>query len=176
MSEIIRIQTPLTEEGIEQLTIGSRVLINGYVYTARDAAHKKLIDLLNEGKPLPVDLRGQIIYYAGPTPPKPGKVIGSVGPTTSGRMDEYTPALLKLGLKGMIGKGLRSQAVIDAIKKYHAVYFVAIGGAAALISKQIKSSEVVAYPELGPEAIRRLLVEDFPAIVANDMYGGNLYL
>jgi fumarate hydratase subunit beta len=175
MPEILRIHSPLTAEEIEQLTIGTRVLINGFVYTARDAAHKKLLELLNEGIPLPVDLRDQIIYYAGPTPPKPGKVIGSVGPTTSGRMDAFTPRLLEQGLKGMIGKGLRSQEVVNSIKKNQAVYFVAIGGTAALISKHIKACEVVAYPELGTEAIRRLLVEDFPAIVATDMYGGNLY-
>ncbi|MFZ3171573.1 MAG: Fe-S-containing hydro-lyase [Carboxydocellales bacterium] len=175
MSEIIRVNSPLTAEAIEQLTIGARVLISGFVYTARDTAHKKLLELLNEGRPLPIDLRGQIIYYAGPTPPKPGKVIGSVGPTTSGRMDAFTPRLLEQGLKGMIGKGLRSQEVVNSIKKNQAVYFVAIGGTAALISKHIKACEVVAYPELGTEAIRRLLVEDFPAIVATDMYGGNLY-
>ncbi len=171
----LQITTPLTDEQVEKLTIGQSVLISGVIYTARDAAHKKLVELLDKGQLLPVELKGQIIYYAGPTPAKPGQVIGSAGPTTSGRMDAYTPRLLEQGLKGMIGKGSRNQAVVDAIQKHKAVYFAAIGGAAALISKHIKASEVVAYPELGPEAIRRLVVQDFPAIVINDIYGRDLY-
>jgi len=157
------------------LRIGREVLLNGVLYTARDAAHRKMMELLDAGKPLPVDLTGQIIYYVGPSPAKPGQVIGSAGPTTSGRMDAYTPRLLARGLKGMIGKGKRSAEVIEAMQQYKAVYFAAVGGAAALLSKCIKEAVVVAYPELGPEAIHRLVVEDFPVIVINDTFGGDLY-
>ncbi len=166
---------PLTDDVVEKLRAGDLVFLNGIIYTGRDAAHKKLFELIQEGKELPVDLKGQIIYYVGPSPARPGQVIGSAGPTTSGRMDAYTPALLDLGLKGMIGKGLRSQEVLDSIKKNKAVYFAATGGAAALISKRIVKSEVVAYPELGPEAIYCLEVEGFPVIVVNDAHGGDLY-
>ncbi|HHY94989.1 MAG TPA: Fe-S-containing hydro-lyase [Firmicutes bacterium] len=169
------VTTPLSDEVVSELRAGDRVLISGYIYAARDAAHKRLFQLLQEGKELPFDLRGAVVYYVGPTPPKPGQVIGSAGPTTSGRMDSYTPALLEAGLKGMIGKGLRSQAVIEAMKKHGAVYFAAVGGAGALISQTITEAEVVAYEDLGPEAIRRLRVENFPAVVVNDRYGGDLY-
>ncbi|MBM7854128.1 fumarate hydratase subunit beta [Desulfohalotomaculum tongense] len=169
------ITTPLTDDVVQKLRIGQQVLINGRIFTGRDAAHKRLVELLANGKPLPVDFTGQIIYYVGPTPAKPGQVIGAAGPTTAGRMDAYTPQLLEQGLKGMIGKGKRSPEVIEAIKKHKAVYFAAIGGAAALISKKIKSAKVIAYPELGPEAIYELEVEDFPAIVVNDAFGGDLY-
>lgn len=169
------ITTPLTDEIVDKLQAGDRVIINGVIYTGRDAAHKKLFELINEGKELPVDLKGQIIYYVGPSPARPGQVIGSAGPTTSGRMDAYTPKLLNLGLKGMIGKGLRSTEVTDSIQQNKAVYFASVGGAAALISKRIVKSEIVAYPELGPESIFRLEVENFPVIVVNDAHGGDLY-
>lgn len=171
----IKLATPFTDETVENLRIGQKVLINGIIYTGRDAAHKKMIELLDQGMPLPIDLKGQVIYYVGPSPAKPGQVIGSAGPTTSGRMDAYTPRLLALGLKGMIGKGKRSPEVIKAIKQFKSVYFAAVGGAAALISQCIKEARVVAYPELGPEAIHRLYVEDFPVIVVNDTLGGDLY-
>ncbi len=169
------VSTPLTDEIVDKLRAGDTVFLNGVILTGRDAAHKKLFELIREGKELPVDIRGQIIYYVGPSPARPGQVIGSAGPTTSGRMDAYTPALLDLGLKGMIGKGLRSKEVLDSIKKNKAVYFAATGGAAALISKRITKCEVIAYPELGPEAIYRLEVENFPVIVVNDAHGGDLY-
>ena len=149
--------------------------MNGTIYTARDAAHFRLIQCLEKQKPLPFDIEGQIIYYAGPTPAKPGWIIGSAGPTTSYRMDSYAPRLIELGLKGMIGKGQRSQNVIQAMKTFCAVYFVAVGGAGALISQCITNVEVIAYEDLGPEAIRRLEVKDFPVIVANDCHGGNLF-
>ncbi|CCO07061.1 Fe-S-containing hydro-lyase [Desulforamulus hydrothermalis] len=167
--------TPLSDAAVANLRIGQQVLINGVIYTGRDAAHKRLVELLEQGKDLPVDLRGQIIYYVGPSPAPPGKVIGSAGPTTAGRMDAYTPRLIELGLKGMIGKGARSETVKEAMQKYRAVYFAAVGGAAALIAKCIKQAEVVAYADLGPEAIYKLTVQDFPAIVVNDAYGGDLY-
>lgn len=175
MSEPRRISAPLTDELVENLKIGDSVLISGVLYTGRDSAHKRLIEALERGDDLPVDFKGQIIYYAGPAPAKPGKPIGSVGPTTSYRMDPFAPKLIAIGLKGMIGKGNRSQEVIEAIKKYKAVYFGAIGGAAALMAKAVKKAEIVAYEDLGPEAIRRLEVEDFPAVVVNDCQGGDLY-
>lgn len=170
-----KVRLPLTEEDIETLKAGDRVLLSGVVYTARDAAHKRMTDEERQGIPFPVDVSGQVIYYTGPTPAKPGEVIGSAGPTTSGRMDLYTPALLEKGLKGMIGKGYRSDEVKEAIKKYRAVYFGAVGGAAALISRSIKSVEVIAYEDLGPEAIRKLTIEDFPVFVINDAHGGDIY-
>jgi fumarate hydratase subunit beta len=157
------------------LRVGDQVSISGVIFTARDAAHNRLVETLKAGRPLPVDFKDQIIYYAGPTPAKPGKVIGSCGPTTSSRMDAYTPTLLEQGLRGMIGKGPRSKEVIDSMKKHGAVYFAAIGGAAALIANSIKSVEIIAYPELGPEAIRRMEVVDYPCIVAIDAEGNNLY-
>jgi fumarate hydratase subunit beta len=176
MENSVRIYTPLTDEVVEKLRIGDRVLINGIIYTGRDAAHKRLVDLINKGESLPFDITGQILYYVGPTPPKPGQVIGSAGPTTSYRMDPFAPLLIAKGLKGMIGKGSRGKEVIDAMKKYKAVYFAATGGAGALISKRIKKSEVVAYEDLGPEAIRKLEVEDLPVIVVNDVRGNDLYI
>ena len=176
MTEPIRISAPLTDDVVEKLKAGDKVLITGVMYTARDAAHKRLIELLDAGKQLPLDLKGQIIYYVGPTPEKPGEVIGSAGPTTSGRMDAYTPRLIELGLKGMVGKGARSKEVRDSIVAHKAVYMAAVGGAAALIRRSIKKAEIIAYEDLGPEAIRRLEVVDFPAIVVNDVYGGDLFL
>jgi fumarate hydratase subunit beta len=175
MAEPKKIKTPLTDEDVMKLKIGDSVLITGKIFTARDAAHKRLIDLAQKGEALPLDLTGQIVYYVGPAPAKPGYVIGPAGPTTSGRCDPYTPKLLSLGLKGMIGKGTRSKDVREAMKKYKAVYFAATGGAAALISKNIKAVKIIAYEDLGPEAIRELEVEDFPVIVANDAHGGDLY-
>lgn len=169
------IETPVTDEVIEKLKAGDSVFITGYLFTGRDSAHKKLIDLLNEGKKLPIDVEGQFIYYVGPTPARPGKPIGSAGPTTSYRMDSFAPTLHKLGLKGTIGKGLRNTEVKNSLKEYKAVYLAAVGGAGALISQSITEAEVIAYPELGPEAIRRIKVENFPCIVINDMYGGDLY-
>jgi len=175
MNEAISIKTPLTDEVVEKLKVGDRVLINGVIYTARDAAHKRLVELVNKGEDLPFDIEGQIIYYVGPTPPKPGKPIGSAGPTTSYRMDSYAPLLLAKGLKGMIGKGSRGIEVIEAMKKYKAIYLAATGGAGALISRAIKKADVVAYEDLGPEAIRKLVVEEFPTIVVNDVNGNDLY-
>lgn len=174
MSELV-LKPPLTDKQVENLRAGQRVYLTGNIYTARDAAHKKLVELIDSNQPLPIDLTGQIIYYVGPTPAKPGHVIGSAGPTTSGRMDAYTPKLLEKGLKGMIGKGLRSNEVKEAIIKHKAVYFAAIGGAGALLAKCIKSAEVIAYPELGAEAIYLLYVERFPVIVVNDCHGNDLY-
>jgi len=171
----INIKTPLDEETISKLKAGDQVFITGTIYSARDSAHKRLVEALDKGEKLPFDLTNQTVYYMGPSPAKPGQVIGSAGPTTSGRMDSYAPRLMAAGLKGMIGKGNRSQAVKDAIKKYKAVYFAAIGGAGALISKSIKKAEVIAYEDLGAEAIRRLEVENFPVTVINDIYGGDLY-
>jgi len=169
------IKAPLDDETIKKLRAGDQLFITGVIYVGRDAAHKRLVEALDEGKPLPFDLQGQTIYYMGPSPAKPGQPIGAAGPTTSGRMDAYSPRLMAEGLKGMIGKGMRSQAVKDAIKQYGAVYLAAIGGAGALISKSIKKSDVIAYEELGAEAVRRLEVENFPATVINDIYGGDLY-
>jgi fumarate hydratase subunit beta len=175
MAQPLKITPPLTDKDIEGLKAGDKVLITGVLYTARDAAHKRLIELLEGGEKLPFDIKGQLIYYVGPTPAKPGQVIGSAGPTTSGRMDAYTPRLLELGLKGTIGKGQRSQEVIEAMKKNKAVYLASVGGAAALIAKTIKKAEVIAYEDLGPEAMRRLEVVDFPTIVVNDVYGNDLF-
>jgi len=174
MSQVI-VRPPLTDSDVENLKAGTSVLITGVIYTARDAAHKRLIELLDRGEPLPFDLKGQILYYVGPTPARPGQVIGSAGPTTSYRMDSYTPRLLSLGLKGTVGKGARGDAVVEAMKKYKAVYFHAVGGAAALIAKSIKKSDIIAFEDLGTEAIRRLEVEDFPCIVAQDCFGESMY-
>ncbi|MTI72011.1 MAG: Fe-S-containing hydro-lyase [Firmicutes bacterium] len=171
----ININTPLTLDKVENLKAGDRVYITGTLYTARDAAHKRLVESIKEGKELPFDVKNSIIYYVGPSPSKPGEVIGSAGPTTSYRMDDYTKDLLNLGLKGMIGKGKRSLDVVKSIVENKAVYFAAIGGAAALISKSIKSSEVIAYDDLATEAIRKLYVKDFPAVVVVDSEGNNLY-
>ncbi|MCL0082401.1 Fe-S-containing hydro-lyase [Dehalococcoidia bacterium] len=169
------IRLPLHAEVIEKLRAGDQVLMSGTVYSARDAAHKRLVEALDRGEKLPFEIEGQTIYYMGPSPARPGRVIGSAGPTTSGRMDVYAPRLMEVGLKGMIGKGSRSQEVKDAMRRYKAVYFAAIGGAGALIAKSIKKAEVVAYDDLGAEALRRLEVEDFPATVINDIYGDDLY-
>ncbi len=167
--------TPLTSEDTKQLVAGDTVLLNGTIYTARDAAHSRLVKLIEEGKELPFDLEGSVIYFVGPTPPKPGDPIGSAGPTTSYRMDSFSPTMLKNGSKGMIGKGGRSQEVKDACVKYDGIYFGATGGAGALLGKKIKSAEVIAYPELGPEAVRKITVEDFPVTVVNDTQGNDLY-
>lgn len=171
----IKLQTPLTEDKISKLKAGDSVLLSGIIYSARDAAHKRLIDLLNEGKDLPLNIKDETIYYVGPSPAKPGKVIGSAGPTTSYRMDAYAPTLMDLGLKGMIGKGARNKDVIAAIKRNKSVYFGAIGGAAALIGKSIVKSEIIAYEDLGAEAIRRMEVKDMPLVVIIDSEGNNLY-
>ena len=175
MIETKKITTPLSEDVIAGLKAGDKVEITGTLYTARDAAHKRLVKMVKDGEKLPFDIRGQIIYFVGPTPPKPGMSIGSAGPTTSGRMDLYSPSLIELGLKGMIGKGARTKEVIDAMRKHRCVYFAAIGGIAALLSKKIKKAEIIAFEDLGTEAIRILEVIDFPAIVINDIYGGDLY-
>ena len=175
MSKTVELKPPLNDDDVMQLEIGDKVLVTGVIYTARDAAHKRLMDLLAAGKELPVDFKGQILYYVGPSPAKPGRVIGAAGPTTSYRMDSYTPTMLQLGLKAMIGKGKRAPEVISAMQQYKAVYLGATGGAGALISKCIKKAEVVAFPELGPEAVHRLEVENLPAIVINDCQGGDLY-
>ncbi len=175
MSEIIRLTTPLTDADVEPLRIGQKVLLNGVVYTGRDAAHKRLMDLIQENKPLPIDIRGQVIYYVGPSPAKPGRPIGSAGPTTSYRMDPYAPKLMELGLKGMIGKGKRAHEVIQAMMKHKAVYFGATGGAGALLARAVVEAQVVAYEDLGPEAIRRLVVKDLPVMVVNDVLGQDLY-
>jgi len=172
----VRIKTPVDQELLCSLKAGDEVLISGTIYTARDAAHKRMMELIDSGRPLPFDIRGQIIYYVGPCPAPPGKVIGSAGPTTSGRMDAYTPKLIEMGLKGMIGKGARSREVVEAMKKYGAVYFGATGGAAALIASCIKKAEVIAFEDLGAEAIRRLEVEDMPCIVIIDTRGNDLYI
>jgi fumarate hydratase subunit beta len=171
----VNLTTPLTDETVEQLHAGDKVRISGVIYVGRDAAHKRLVAALDAGEPLPFDPLGQIIYYMGPAPAKPGDPIGSAGPTTSYRMDPFAPRLMEVGLKGMIGKGNRSRPVREAMQKYKAVYFGAIGGAGALIARSIKKAEVIAYDDLGAEALRRLEVEDFPAIVVNDIYGGDAY-
>ena len=171
----LHIASPIDDKTIEQLTAGTQVLISGVVYTARDAAHHRLIQALDKGERLPFELNGQTLYYMGPSPAKPGQTIGSAGPTTSSRMDIYTPRLIAAGIRAMIGKGSRSPAVREAIKEYKAVYFATIGGAGALLAKSIKQVEVIAYEDLGAEAILRLNVENFLAIVANDIYGNDLF-
>jgi fumarate hydratase subunit beta len=176
MAETIRINTEeYNEEFSRKLKVGDSVLITGKIYSARDAAHKVMTEALARGEKLPIDWSNQIVYYLGPTPAKPGNPIGSCGPTTSGRMDAYTPTMLEQGIKGMIGKGSRDKAVIESMKKNGVTYFAAVGGAAALISKCVKKYEVIAYPELGPEALAALTVEDFPAIVVIDSEGNNFY-
>jgi len=175
MEERKRVHLPLTAEAVADLKAGDRVFLSGPMLTGRDAAHKRLVDLIDKEEPLPVDLTGQTIYFVGPSPAKPDQVIGSCGPTTSYRMDPYSPKLIALGLRGMVGKGERGPEVVAAMKQHGAVYFAATGGAAALIARSVKSTEVVAYEDLGPEAIRLMEVEDFPAIVAQDAHGGNLY-
>lgn len=169
------IRAPLNMNDIEQLEVGDEVLVQGVVYAARDAAHRQMVETLKRGEELPFAIKGQIIYYVGPCPAPPGRVIGSAGPTTSGRMDSYAPWLIEKGLRVMIGKGKRDQGVIDAMQQYGAVYLAAVGGAGAYLSKRIISSEIVAYPELGPEALRKLEFKDFPCIVAIDARGNNIY-
>ena len=175
MSKTYHLTTPLSDETVSELNSGDIVYLSGFIYTARDAAHKRLVDLLDAGKELPFDIKGSVIYFVGPTPPKPGDPIGSAGPTTSYRMDSYSPRLIAEGLKGMIGKGKRNAAVTDACQEHKAVYFGATGGAGALLGKQIKSAEIIAYEELGPEAVRKLEVIDFPVTVVNDTHGEDLY-
>lgn len=172
---IHHLTTPLSDSEVERLHAGDRVRLSGELLTGRDAAHKRLIELLDAGHPLPIEVRGQVIYYVGPSPPRPGMIIGSAGPTTGGRMDAYAPKLMALGLKGMIGKGARSMPVREAMRQHKCVYFGAVGGAGALLSKYIRSAEILAYEDLGTEAIRRLVVEDFPVIVINDVHGNDLY-
>lgn len=177
----MKIQTPLTDAVVAKLSAGDKVILSGTIYTSRDAAHKRIYDEIllakkeNRQSKLPFDLKGSVIYYVGPTPAKPGQVIGSAGPTTSYRMDAYSPLLMEHGLKGMIGKGKRAPEVIEAMKKHHAVYFAAVGGAAVLLAQHIKKAELIAYEDLGAEAVRRLEVEDFPLIVINDINGKDLY-
>ncbi|MCC7201114.1 MAG: Fe-S-containing hydro-lyase [Nitrospirae bacterium] len=170
-----KLKTPLTDAVISDLRAGDRIEISGVLYTARDAAHKRLVQMIRDGEKLPFDLAGQVIYFVGPTPAKPGMPIGSAGPTTSGRMDPYSPFLIEHGLKGMIGKGGRGKEVVEAMLRHKCVYFAAIGGVAALLSKKIKKAEVIAFDDLGTEAVRRIEVEDFPVIVINDIHGGDMY-
>jgi len=169
------ITLPLSDDILETLHAGDELLLTGAMYVGRDAAHKRMIETLQAGEPLPVDLKGQVIYFMGPTPARPGKAIGSAGPTSSYRMDAYSPRLMTEGLKGMIGKGMRSKEVKEAMKKHKAVYLGAIGGAGALLAGCIRKVEVVAYDDLGPEALRRIEVRDFPVTVVNDIYGGDIY-
>jgi len=169
------ITMPLTDQVVAGLRVGDRLLLNGLIYTARDAAHQRLVAALAAGQLLPIPLAGQVIYYVGPAPARPGQIIGPAGPTTASRLDPYTPQLLAQGLKGMIGKGKRNKTVREALVNHRAVYLVTVGGAAALIAEQIKSVELVAYPDLGPEAIYRFEVEAFPVVVANDVYGADLF-
>lgn len=169
------VTTPLSAADVERLWAGDRVCLSGVLLTARDAAHKRLVALVDADQPLPIDVHGQVMYYVGPTPPRPGAVIGSAGPTTGGRMDAYAPQLMALGLKGMIGKGGRSDAVRKAMQVHRGVYFGAVGGAGAVLAKYIRRAEVLAYEDLGTEAIRRLVVEDFPVVVINDVHGNDLY-
>ena len=169
------ITLPLADDVLETLHAGDELLLTGVMYVGRDAAHKRMVETLQAGEPLPVDLKGQVIYFMGPTPARPGKAIGSAGPTSSYRMDAYSPRLMAEGLKGMIGKGMRSKEVKEAMKKHKAVYLGAIGGAGALFARCIRKVEVVAYDDLGPEALRRLTVQDFPVTVVNDIHGGDLY-
>lgn len=176
VADSINITSPIEPEVIERLKVGDRVLISGTLFTTRDAAHRRLTQALAKGDELPFNIKGQTIYYMGPSPAQPGQVIGSAGPTTSGRMDAYTPPLLAAGLKAIIGKGSRSAEVKDALKKHRAIYLVTFGGAGALLSKAIKKAEVIAYPDLAAEAVMRLEVESFPAIVANDIHGGDLFI
>ena len=173
--EAVHITTPLDRKTIKELTAGMPVLISGTIYTARDAAHRRLVEALKKREELPFTLRGQTIYYTGPSPARPGRSIGSVGPTTSGRMDVYTPRLLAAGVRAIIGKGNRSMEVREAMQKYKTVYLIATGGAGALLAQSVKKAAVVAYEDLGPEAIRMLTVDNFPAIVANDIYGNDLF-
>lgn len=170
-----RLTTPFTDAAVARLNAGDAVVISGVLYTARDAAHERLHAMLQRGESLPVDLRSQVIYYCGPTPPRPGRPIGAAGPTTATRMDLYTPALLAQGVKGLIGKGRRGTEVREALQRYRAVYFAAVEGTAALLGQRVLSAEVIAFPDLGPEAIYRFVVDEFPVIVVDDIRGNNLY-
>jgi fumarate hydratase subunit beta len=172
---VVEVELPLVDEVVDRLSIGEMCELTGEIYTARDAAHKRMVEALDKGESLPFDVRGEVIYYVGPTPPKPGAIIGSAGPTTSGRMDAYTPRILEAGLKGMIGKAGRSRPVVDAIAKHRAVYFAAVGGTAALLARSIKKVEMIAYEDLGTEAIRKLWVERFPVVVAVDSRGNDIF-
>jgi fumarate hydratase subunit beta len=176
LADSINITSPIEPEVIEKLKVGDRVFISGVLFTARDTAHQRMVKAITDGDKLPFNIKGQTLYYMGPSPARPGQVIGSAGPTTSGRMDAYTPPLLRAGLKAMIGKGSRSAEVKESIKKNQAIYLVTFGGAGALLAKAIKKAEVIAYPELVAEAIMRLEVENFPAIVANDIHGGDIFI
>lgn len=171
-----KLQTPFTEKDIEPLRVGDKVLISGTVYTARDASHRRMLEALEKGESFPFDPKGAVIFYTGPAPARPGRVIGSIGPTTSRRMDDYTSPMLAQGVKGLIGKGARSDEVRRALAEHKAVYFLVMGGVAALLSSYVKRAEIIAYPDLGPEAIYELEVEDFPVIVANDIYGGDIFI
>jgi len=175
MAQAKKVTLPLTDKTLKELKTGDNLLLTGVMYVGRDVVHKRIVEALDRGKPLPFDIKGATIYYMGPSPARPGRPIGSAGPTTSGRMDAYSARLIAEGLKGMIGKGTRSKAVKDAMVKHKAVYLGATGGAGAIISKSIKKAEVIAYEELGAEALQRLEVEDFPVTVINDIYGGDLY-
>jgi fumarate hydratase subunit beta len=174
MAKIV-LETPLTKEQVLQFRAGDEVFLNGTIYVARDAAHKRLLELIERGEEFPVNLKNEVVFYAGPTPPKPGQIIGSIAPTTASRMDPYTPAMYKYGVKGTIGKGPRSQQVREACVQYEAVCFAAIGGLSALLAQKVKAAEVVAYEDLGPEAIRKLTVEQFPVMVVYDSHGGDMY-
>ena len=175
MPDIVELTTPLDPAAAQALSAGQQVRLSGTVYAARDAAHKRMVALLAQGLPLPVEMRGQVIYYVGPTPPPPGRAVGAAGPTTSGRMDPYTPALLEAGLAGMIGKGARSAEVVEAMRRCKAVYFAAMGGVGALLSRHILEAELVAWDDLGTEALRRMELRDFPLVVAVDCRGGDIY-
>jgi fumarate hydratase subunit beta len=173
--EPIHLETPLTNEDIEPLKTGDIVRLNGVIYTARDAAHARKADAIEKGDPLPFDPKGQVVYFTGPAPARPGHALGPSGPTTASRMDPYSPLLIERGLRGMIGKGLRSEAVRESMREHGCVYFGAVEGTAALLARCVKEAEVIAYEDLGAEAIRRLAVEDFPVVVVNDLHGGDLY-
>lgn len=176
MQKTMTLTTPLTNKDVSNLRVGDIVLLNGTLYTARDAAHKRLIELIKSNQPLPMDIKGHIIYYVGPSPTRPGQVIGAAGPTTAGRMDDYAPILLEKGLKGMIGKGEMGSQVTQALQRYQGVYCAATGGAGAFIAASIIKSEILAYEDLGPEAIRKLVVRNFEVIVAQDCHGGNIFI
>lgn len=171
----VYLDTPLSQESVSSLVAGDEVYINGIIYVARDAAHKRFLNLLNQGEEPPIDMKNHIIFYAGPTPPRPGQVFGAIAPTTASRMDPYTPAMFRYGVKGVIGKGPRSEDVKDACVSYNAVCFAAIGGLSALLAKKVMSSEIVAYDDLGPEAVRKIIVKDFPVLVVYDSHGNDLY-
>ncbi len=172
---VVRLTTPLARQDVEALRCGDRVLLSGVIYTARDAAHKRLVNALGKGEKLPMEIEGQVIYFAGPSPSRPGRPTGSIGPTTSYRMDPYSPVLMERGLRGMIGKGGRAAPVREAMVRYGCVYFGATGGAGASIARAVRHLEIIAYEDLGPEAVRRLVVEGFPLVVINDCQGGDLY-